>query len=148
MRSLTRDISISRVEFKFFSKRNKDSRSTQEASTMAEARLAVAFQVQVTDEGIHVNIDRDAVKFVLRALVKRAKLRVKEAGRAILKRSFPATPASWIVLVAAISAARYTEHKPTVGFLGRLERGLPGYVYMFVCVNSIKTVDFAPTALS
>jgi len=93
---------------------------------MAEARLGVAFQFQVTDEGrIFVNIDRNALKFVGRAMMKSAKRRVKGAKKAILKRSFPATPATWILLVAALSAARYTEHETTVGVLGKLERGMP-----------------------
>ncbi len=92
---------------------------------MAEARLGVAFQFQVTEEGIVVNVDRNALKFVGRAMVKSAKRRVKGAKKAILKRSFPATPATWILLVAALSAARYTEHETTLDVLGKLERGMP-----------------------
>lgn len=92
---------------------------------MAEARLGVAFQFQVTEEGIIVNFDRNALKFVGRAIVKSAKRRVKGAKKAILKRSFPATPATWILLVAALSAARYSEHETTLGVLGKVERGLP-----------------------
>lgn len=92
---------------------------------MAEARLGVAFQFQVTEEGIVVNFNRNALKFVGRAMVKSAKRRVKGAKKAILKRSFPATPASWILLVAALSAARYSEHETTLGVLGKFERGMP-----------------------
>ncbi|KAJ7330187.1 carnitine choline acetyltransferase [Desmophyllum pertusum] len=58
-------------------------------------------------------------------MMKSAKRRVKGAKKAILKRSFPATPATWILLVAALSAARYSEHEPTLGVLGKLERGMP-----------------------
>lgn len=93
---------------------------------MAEARLAVGFQLQVTEEGIHLHFDSDAFKFVLRAMAKTAKRRVKDMRHAILKRSFPATPASWIVLVAALSAARYSEHQATLGVLRKLEGGIPG----------------------
>ena len=92
---------------------------------MAEARLGVAFQVQVTEQGIVVNYDRNALKFLGRALMKSAKRRFKGAKRTILKRSFPATPATWILLVAALSAARYSEHETTLGVLGKVERGLP-----------------------
>lgn len=92
---------------------------------MAEARLGVAFQFQVTEEGIIVNFDRKALKFVGRAVMKSAKRKVKGAKKAILKRSFPATPATWILLVAALSAARYSENETTVGVLGKVERGLP-----------------------
>lgn len=92
---------------------------------MAEARLGVAFQFQVTEEGIIVNYDRNALKFVGRAVMKSAKRRVKGAKKAILKRSFPATPATWILLVAALSAARYSENETTLGVLGKVERGLP-----------------------
>ena len=97
----------------------------EEAANMAEARLGVAFQFQVTEEGIIVNVNRNALKFVGRAMVKSAKRRVKGATKAILKRSFPATPATWILLVAALSAARYSEHETTLGVLGKVERGLP-----------------------
>lgn len=93
---------------------------------MAEARLAVAFQFQVTDEGIHLHFDKDAFKFVFTALFRSARRMVKRTRNAILKRSFPATPASWLVLVAAISAARYSQHSPTLGVLEKLERGIPG----------------------
>lgn len=92
---------------------------------MAEARLGVAFQFQVSEEGIIVNFNRNAVKFVCRAMAKSAKRRLKGAKKAILKRTFPATPATWILLVAALSAARYSEHETTVGVLGKVERGLP-----------------------
>lgn len=92
---------------------------------MAEARLGVAFQFQVTEDGIIVNFDKNGLKSVGRAMVKSAKRRVKVAKKAILKRSFPATPASWILLVAALGAARYSEHETTLGVLGKLERGLP-----------------------
>lgn len=92
---------------------------------MAEARLGVAFQFQVTEDGIIVNYDRNALKFVGRAVMKSAKRRVKGAKKAILKRSFPATPATWILLVTALSAARYSENETTLGVLGKVERGLP-----------------------
>ena len=93
---------------------------------MAEARLAVAFQFQVTDQGIHLHFDKDALKFVFTALFRSARRVVKRTRNAILKHSFPATPVSWLVLVAAISAARYSQHSPTVGVLQKLEHGIPG----------------------
>lgn len=93
---------------------------------MAEARLAVGLQIQVTEEGFHLHFDSDAFKFVLRAMARSAKRRIKDIRNAILKRSFPATPASWFVLVAALSAARYSEHQATLGVLEKLEQGFPG----------------------
>lgn len=93
---------------------------------MAEARLAVGFQIQVTEEGIHLHFDSDAFKFVLRALARSARRKYKDTKHAILKRSYPATPASWFVLVAALSAARYSEHQATLGVLEKLEQGIPG----------------------
>ncbi|EDO28730.1 predicted protein [Nematostella vectensis] len=104
---------------------------------MAEARLAVALQFQVTDEGIVLHFDSSAFKFVFRAITKTVKRKLKEFKTAILKRSYPATPVSWMVLVAALSAARYSEHETTLGVLENLGRRIPGRMKRCVIVFAV-----------
>ena len=93
---------------------------------MAEARLAVAFQFAVTDDGqLNVHIDKDRA---FRALKKTFKRKYKAAKHNFLKWHFPATPLAWVLFFLALAAARIGEHQPTLGVLGRLEEALPGYV--------------------
>ena len=96
---------------------------------MAEARLAVAFQFAVTDDGqLNIHFDKDVIHHVFRALRKTVKRKYKTAKHNFFKWHFPATPFAWILFVIALAAARIGEHQPTLGVLGRLEQALPGYV--------------------
>ena len=93
---------------------------------MAEARLAVAFQFAVTDDGqLNIHFDKDVFHHVFRALKKTAKRKYKAAKHNFLKWHFPATPLAWVLFFLALAAARIGEHQPTLGVLGRLEQALP-----------------------
>lgn len=98
---------------------------------MAEARLAVAFQFAVTDEGVVVNIDKEVVKLMARSAYKSVKRRCKSAKNTILKGVYPASPATWMFVLAAVLAARHHQHEVTMDMLGRMERGFPGYGFLF-----------------
>lgn len=105
---------------------------------MAEARLAVAFQFAVTDDGqLNVHVDKDVFHHVFRALVKSVKRKYKSAKHNFLKWHFPATPMAWVLFFLALAAARIGEHQPTLGILGRVEQALPGLVqaspYIAIC---------------
>ncbi|XP_065052608.1 carnitine O-palmitoyltransferase 1, liver isoform-like [Rhopilema esculentum] len=93
---------------------------------MAEARLAVAFQFAVTDEGVVVNVDKEVVKLVARSAYKSVKRRCKYAKNTILKGVYPASPATWMFVLAAVLAARHHQHEVTMDMLDRMERGFPG----------------------
>eukprot|EP00794_Sanderia_malayensis_P012656 gene12656-13956_t len=93
---------------------------------MAEARLAVAFQFAVTDEGVVVNVDKEVVKLVARSAYKSVKRRCKYAKNHILKGVYPASPATWMFVLAAVLAARHHQHEGTVDMLSRMEKGFPG----------------------
>lgn len=95
---------------------------------MAEARLAVAFQFAVTDEGVVVNVDKEVVKLMARSAYKSVKRRCKYARNTILKGVYPASPATWMFVLAAVLAARHHQHEVTMDMLGRMERGFPGWV--------------------
>lgn len=94
---------------------------------MAEARLAVAFQFAVTDDGeLNVHFDKDVVRHIFRVVAKSVKRKMKAVKHTLLKRHFPATPFAWVLFFLALAAARIGEHQPTLGVLGRLEDALPG----------------------
>ena len=97
---------------------------------MAEARLAVAFQFAVTDEGVVVNVDKEVVKLMARSAYKSVKRRCKYARNTILKGVYPASPATWMFVLAAVLAARHHQHEVTMDMLGRMERGFPGCVFI------------------
>lgn len=69
---------------------------------MAEAHQAVAFQFAVTDEGIHVHFDREAVKQALRSFAGLFKYRYWRARNAVLKGVYPASPLSLVVILAVV----------------------------------------------
>lgn len=107
---------------------------------MAEARLAVAFQFAVDDDGeLNIHFDKDVVRHIFRALGKAVKRKVKAAKHGILKWHFPATPLAWILFFLALAAARVGEHQPTLGVLARLEAALPGLIraspYIAICIG-------------
>ena len=70
---------------------------------MAEARQAVAFQFAVTEEGIQVHFDKDAVKSAIKALLGFTKSRYLRMTNALLKGLFPASP--WSLLVIGVLVA-------------------------------------------
>ena len=93
---------------------------------MAEARLAVAFQFAVTDEGVVVNFDKEVMKLMARSAYKSVKRRYNYTKNTILKGVYPASPATWMFFLAAVLTARYSEHEATVDMLNRMEKGFPG----------------------
>ncbi len=97
---------------------------------MAEARLAVAFQFAVTDDGVVVNVDKEVVKLLARSAYKSVKRRCKSAKNHILKSVYPASPAFWMFVLAAVLAARHHQHEGTIGMLEKMEQRFPGYVLM------------------
>ena len=93
---------------------------------MAEARLAVAFQFAVTDDGqLNIHVDKDVFHHVFRALKKTVRRKYKAAKHNFLKWHFPATPLAWVLFFLALAAARISEYQPTLGILGRVEQALP-----------------------
>jgi hypothetical protein len=115
---------------------------------MAEARLAVAFQFAVTDDGqLNVHVDKDVFHHVFRALVKSVKRKYKSAKHNFLKWHFPATPMAWVLFFLALAAARIGEHQPTLGILGRVEQALPGYVIFSNQNISVEKYDIPTTCV-
>lgn len=82
---------------------------------MAEARQAVAFQFAVTEEGIHVQFDRSAVRSAVGALVGLGKSRYMRVRNALLNGIFPASPVSLAVVSGALAGTVVSGRDPTFG---------------------------------
>ncbi len=87
---------------------------------MAEAHQAVAFQFAVTDEGISVHFDRDAVKAALRAFLGANRRRYFRTKIAILNGVFPASPLSLAGIVVVVGLLYCFGFDPTFSVLGGL----------------------------
>lgn len=92
---------------------------------MAEAHNAVAFQFAVTHEGVVVNLDKEILKLIARTFYKSVKRRCNSAKNAFLIGVYPASPATWMFFLAAFLSARYSEHRPTLDMLDKMETEFP-----------------------
>ena len=69
---------------------------------MAEARQAVAFQFAITDEGVSLHFDRQAVKKAVRSYLTGYGKRILRVQAAIYSGVFPASPVSLAVILALV----------------------------------------------
>jgi hypothetical protein len=70
---------------------------------MAEAHQAVAFQFAITDEGISLHFDREAVKSALRSYFRGHGKKILRLRAAIYRGVFPASPVSLVVILALVT---------------------------------------------
>lgn len=106
---------------------------------MAEARQAVAFQFAVTEEGVKIQFDQEAVKSAVKALVGFGWTRYLRARNAVLNGLFPASPLSLAVVGGAVGVSAVTGRDPTFG-LNQAIANLLGYViYTSLCVYSVNS---------
>lgn len=89
---------------------------------MAEAHQAVAFQFAVTDEGIHVHFDKEAVKHAFRAFFSIYKYRYAKVRNALLKGVFPASPVSLVLILALVFGLYWKGHDPSLGAVTTLSK--------------------------
>jgi len=82
---------------------------------MAEAHQAVAFQFAITEEGISVHCDREAVKSALKAFLGIYTRRYFQAKNALLKGVYPASPVSLLVILFAVVGLYVSGVDPTWG---------------------------------
>jgi len=82
---------------------------------MAEAHQAVAFQFAITEEGISVHCDREAVKSALKSFLGIYKRRYFQAKNALLKGVYPASPVSLLVILFAVVGLYVSGVDPTWG---------------------------------
>ena len=85
---------------------------------MAEAHQAVAFQFAVTDEGISVHFDKEAIKTALKSFFGIYKRRYLTAKNALLRGVYPASPLSLVVLLVLVVGLYLCGVDPTWGILG------------------------------
>jgi len=113
---------------------------------MAEAHNAVAFQFAVSDEGVVVNLNKEIIKLMFNSMYKSVKRRCNDAKNAFLKGVYPASPATWMFFLAALLAARYSEHRPTIEILQKMENEFPvknrfdKSTVLAICIFTIVTI--------
>ena len=103
---------------------------------MAEAHQAVAFQFQVTDEGISLHFDKAAVKAALLSFFGIYRRRLLKARTALYRGIFPASPLSLAVILGLVVLLALLGVDPTYGVLP-LMVSISQYVprtYMYVCL--------------
>lgn len=84
---------------------------------MAEAHQAVAFQFAVTDEGISVHFDKQAVRAAVTSLASSSKRRYAKTRAAFLRGIYPASPLSLLGVVAIIGGLSWFGFDPTLGLV-------------------------------
>ncbi|XP_070536281.1 carnitine O-palmitoyltransferase 1, liver isoform-like [Ptychodera flava] len=95
---------------------------------MAEAHAAVAFQFTVTHEGIDVNVNHEALRAVYESSKRSWKKRWARFRNHLVTTTYPASPASWLAVVTAITASLLAKMDPSCGIIGRIGHHLPqGY---------------------
>jgi hypothetical protein len=83
---------------------------------MAEAHQAVGFQFTVTDEGVLFHVDKRALCSILVNIWSKSIVYpYHNIRRAILKGIFPATPYSFIIVTAIITAIHGSGYHTSVG---------------------------------
>uniref|UniRef100_A0A8C3VBC9 Carnitine O-palmitoyltransferase 1, muscle isoform n=1 Tax=Catharus ustulatus TaxID=91951 RepID=A0A8C3VBC9_CATUS len=92
---------------------------------MAEAHQAVAFQFTVTPEGLDFQLSREAVRQLYLAAVHSWKKRLVRAKNSFLTGVYPASPSSWMVVVAATAGSCYCQVDPSLGLIARIRHWLP-----------------------
>ena len=90
---------------------------------MAEAHQAVAFQFRVTEEGIDVHFDREAIKTALRSLLGLYKSRYVKIRNTLLRGVFPASPLSLVLMLSIVIGVYSIGRDPSYGLLPWLRSG-------------------------
>ncbi|XP_064397263.1 carnitine O-palmitoyltransferase 1, liver isoform-like isoform X2 [Halichondria panicea] len=90
---------------------------------MAEAHQAVAFQFRVTEEGIDVHFDRDAIRTALRSLLGLFRSRYLRLRNTLLRGVFPASPLSLVLVISLVIGAYSIGHDPSYGVIAWIQGG-------------------------
>ena len=105
---------------------------------MAEAHQAVAFQFRVTEEGIDVHFDRDAIRTALRSLLGLFRSRYLRLRNTLLRGVFPASPLSLVLVISLVIGAYSIGHDPSYGVIAWIQGGQRCVcVCVCVCVTSL-----------
>ncbi len=88
---------------------------------MAEAHQAVAFQFRVTEEGIDVHFDREAVKTAIKSLLGLYRSRYLRVRNRLLQGLFPASPLSLVLVLSLVIGAYFIGRDPSYGVITWLQ---------------------------
>ena len=89
---------------------------------MAEAHQAVAFQFRVTQDGIDVHLDKEAVRTAVKSLLGLYKTRYVKIRNTLLQGVFPASPLSFVLVLAVITGAYWYSWDPLWGGITWIEK--------------------------
>ncbi len=88
---------------------------------MAEAHQAVAFQFRVTEEGVDVHFDREAVKTAVKSLLGLFRSRYLRVRNRLLQGLFPASPLSLVLVLSLVIGAYTVGQDPSFGAIDWLQ---------------------------
>ncbi|XP_074872185.1 palmitoyl thioesterase CPT1C isoform X2 [Carettochelys insculpta] len=97
---------------------------------MAEAHQAVAFQFTVSPEGVDLRLSHAALQQVYLAGLRSWKKKIIRLRNSLMRGVFPASPASWLVMVVAILGSQASRLDPSMGLIGKIKEQLPASPYL------------------
>ncbi|XP_033101878.1 carnitine O-palmitoyltransferase 1, liver isoform-like [Anneissia japonica] len=116
----------------------------EQISKMAEAHQAVAFQFTVTNEGIDVSLNHEALKAVYNSSKRSWKKRFSRFRNHIVTTTYPASPASWLAVVSLVLAFSLAKVDPSMGMIAKVREHLPLGSYLDTSTSSyMSTILFA-----
>ncbi|XP_033740460.1 carnitine O-palmitoyltransferase 1, liver isoform-like isoform X1 [Pecten maximus] len=92
---------------------------------MAEAHSAVAFSFSVTQEGIDVNLNHEALKAVWKSGVRSWKKRIGRAKNQFKNGVYPATPMSWLFIATIVLGTQLAGYDISFGLIGWMQTHIP-----------------------
>jgi len=84
---------------------------------MAEAHAAVAFSFAVTDDGLDVNVNQEALRAVWASGIRSWRKRIVAFKNRFLNGVYPATPTGWLVISSVVSGLYLAKYDPSLGLI-------------------------------
>ncbi|XP_033629485.1 carnitine O-palmitoyltransferase 1, liver isoform-like isoform X2 [Asterias rubens] len=97
---------------------------------MAEAHAAVAFQFTVTNEGIDFDINHEALKAVFESGRRSWVKRFRRFQNGMVNTTYPASPASWLAVLTAVTALTLARVDPSMGMIEKLKNNFLPVEYL------------------
>ncbi|KAI0209134.1 Carnitine O-palmitoyltransferase 1, liver [Lamellibrachia satsuma] len=93
---------------------------------MAEAHSAVAFSFAVSHEGLHINVNHDALWAVWESGVRSWKKKIGRIKNNFINGVYPASPASWLLTASMVLSLFLANVDPSLGLVKVFQNSIPG----------------------
>ncbi|KAK2176892.1 hypothetical protein NP493_633g01032 [Ridgeia piscesae] len=93
---------------------------------MAEAHSAVAFSFAVSHEGVHINVNHDALWAVWESGVRSWKKKIGHVKNNFINGVYPASPASWLLTASMVLGLFLANVDPSLGLVKVFQSNIPG----------------------